>query len=354
VVLEFGGTRTLAGQCREFGGRIPWQEAMPWMKGLCDVLTYLHSQVPPVVHRDLKPENVLLDDNGQIMLIDFGIAKATPAAATTRVIARAVTHGFSSPEQVIGTGTDARSDIYSFGATFYHLLTGKIPPPAHERLAGRELQPPSELLEEFPLELERLLLRCLSLNVDLRPAHTQEVRLLLDAIEQQPLPDSHQTLRTTRIDPEGDLIVKSQLWPTGQGVRIDKGESLPDGSESAATGWSQKRRTLCLVVVGAGVLIAAGLLWYQWNHRNDGRSSAPTGGAATLDSLTTISPPTSMETPTTLGPITTQGPPTTLGPPPAPSTIIPSPRKPGAGPRRLPGSAHQAPTDAYPGYRVRP
>jgi serine/threonine-protein kinase len=111
------------------------------MRQLCEVLTYLHTREPPIIHRDLKPENILLDEHERIMLIDFGIAKQSVASELTRTLGRAASHGFSPPEQAMGTGTDQRSDIYSLAATIYFVLTGVVPPAAHERVSGHELVP---------------------------------------------------------------------------------------------------------------------------------------------------------------------------------------------------------------------
>ena len=105
LVLEFGGSRTLRTEQERQGGRIPVFALLPLIGQICSALTYLHAQDPPVVHRDLKPENILLDDNERVMLIDFGIAKESQADTATRTLGRAVTHGYSPPEQVLGTGT---------------------------------------------------------------------------------------------------------------------------------------------------------------------------------------------------------------------------------------------------------
>jgi serine/threonine-protein kinase len=168
LVLEFGGSRSLNVERIERGGRIPAETVVPWIRQLCDVLRYLHEQDPPIVHRDLKPANVLLNENGQINLIDFGIAKETGTDAQTRTIARSATHGFSPPEQVLGTGTDQRSDVYALGATLYVLLTGQKPPPAHQRVAGAELTHPMALVPNLPPALDALIMRAVELNINQR------------------------------------------------------------------------------------------------------------------------------------------------------------------------------------------
>ncbi|MFZ5881149.1 MAG: protein kinase domain-containing protein [Chloroflexota bacterium] len=94
---------------------------------ICDALTYLHSRTPPILHRDIKPGNVKITPGGHIILVDFGLAKVLQGNQATTVGARAMTPGYSPPEQY-GTGrTDPRTDIYSLGATLYAAITGVIP-----------------------------------------------------------------------------------------------------------------------------------------------------------------------------------------------------------------------------------
>jgi len=135
-----------------------------------------------VVHRDLKPDNILLDDNDRIMLIDFGIAKEAAPDTATRTIGRAVTQGFSPPEQVLGTGTDARSDVYALGAIMYHLLTGQMPPAAHERITGRLIEPLTAALPECPLLIQAAVMRALELNINLRQQSIAEFAEPLDLV----------------------------------------------------------------------------------------------------------------------------------------------------------------------------
>ena len=102
---------------------------------LCDVLTYLHAQYPPIIHRDIKPANIRLTPEGLIKLVDFGLHKqGTTATASSR---RGLTPAYAPLEQwgAGGLHTDARSDVYSLGATFYHLLTGQVPACATDRIA---------------------------------------------------------------------------------------------------------------------------------------------------------------------------------------------------------------------------
>ncbi|HEY4001326.1 MAG TPA: protein kinase, partial [Candidatus Xenobia bacterium] len=118
--------------------------ALTWASALCDVLGYLHRQDPPVIFRDLKPTNIMLEDDGSIHLIDFGIAKVfePDAGASTRTILQgAVSHGYAAPEQY-GGGTDERVDVYSLGATIYFLLSRTVPPRSVELALGQSTLPP--------------------------------------------------------------------------------------------------------------------------------------------------------------------------------------------------------------------
>jgi len=109
-------------------GPLPEQRVLPWIIQVCDALSYLHAQNPPVIHRDIKPANIKITPHGKAMLVDFGISKIYDPTLSTTMGARAVTPGYSPPEQYGQGSTDARSDLYSLGATLYHLLTGKKPP----------------------------------------------------------------------------------------------------------------------------------------------------------------------------------------------------------------------------------
>jgi serine/threonine protein kinase len=111
-------------------------EVVRWADQLCDALDYLHTQEQQIIHRDIKPQNLKLTSRGQVVLLDFGLAKGSAGqltAVTTSASIFGYTPNYAPLEQVQGKGTDARSDIYALGATLYHLVTNVKPPDALSR-----------------------------------------------------------------------------------------------------------------------------------------------------------------------------------------------------------------------------
>jgi hypothetical protein len=130
-----------ASQARPQPAGLPEAQALSWIIQVCDALDYLHGQPSPVIHRDIKPANIKIRPDGRAVLVDFGIAKLYDPSMATTMGARAVTPGYSPPEQYGGGRTDPRSDIYALGATLYHLLTGVQPPESVSRMAGAAALP---------------------------------------------------------------------------------------------------------------------------------------------------------------------------------------------------------------------
>ncbi len=116
---------------------LPW--VLRWFDQLLDALTYLHGQEMPIIHRDIKPQNLKLTSSGEIVLLDFGMAKSAADQTVHSAVysVRGYTPQYAPLEQIQGTGTDERSDLYSLAATFYHLLTGEDPPDSLTRVSAR-------------------------------------------------------------------------------------------------------------------------------------------------------------------------------------------------------------------------
>jgi eukaryotic-like serine/threonine-protein kinase len=134
LVMDFIPGEDLRHRMRSVS-KLTEEEAILIGMAICDALTYLHSRNPSIVHRDIKPGNIKITPDGQIFLVDFGLAKVAQAGQITHTGAQALTPGFAPPEQY-GQGTDHRSDIYALGSTLYAGLTQEIPEDGLARLTN--------------------------------------------------------------------------------------------------------------------------------------------------------------------------------------------------------------------------
>ena len=161
---------------------VPWRTVAEWARVVCDVLAYLHSQDPPIIHRDIKPANLRLMPDGTLMVIDLGIAKIQKVGSATTRAAQAYSGGYSPIEQYLGQGTDARSDLYSLGATLYHLLTGKMPSEAPNRLRGITMPSLEQARPDIPVLMARALDRAMAIEPDQRPPSAAALDLVLGRV----------------------------------------------------------------------------------------------------------------------------------------------------------------------------
>lgn len=152
--------------------RFPEKTVIEWAKQICDVLIYLHTLKPnPIIYRDMKPANLIVSNEGKVKLIDFGIAREFKEEAQSDT-AYIGTRGYAAPEQYGTSQSDARTDIYSFGVTLYHLVTGKGPnePPY-------EIRPIREFDSSLSQGLEYIIDKCTKQDPERR---YQSVAKLLD------------------------------------------------------------------------------------------------------------------------------------------------------------------------------
>ncbi len=124
LILEFVHGKDLETVISDANGFLPEDQVISWAIQLCDVVSYLHGHKPdPIVFRDMKPSNVMINHNGDVILVDFGIAKTFQSGQKGTMIG---TEGYSPPEQYRGEATTL-ADIYSLGATLHHALTRRDP-----------------------------------------------------------------------------------------------------------------------------------------------------------------------------------------------------------------------------------
>jgi hypothetical protein len=173
LVMQFIPGDDLATLLQRQGGPFPLSDVLGWADQLLDALDYLHGQQPPVIHRDIKPQNLKLTPRGKIVLLDFGLAKGSVADQSHLAGGSSVfgyTPQYAPLEQIQGTGTDERGDLYALAATLYHLLTGQPPADALARVAAAvrglpdPLRPPSELNPSVPPYVGAALIGALALD----------------------------------------------------------------------------------------------------------------------------------------------------------------------------------------------
>ncbi|MBN1311423.1 MAG: serine/threonine protein kinase, partial [Anaerolineae bacterium] len=199
-------------EAKSNGKFIPEQQAIDWVIQLCDALSYLHGQNPPVLHRDIKPANIKLTPDGLIKLVDFGLVKLmTPDEDRTITVLQGRGTAFYIPLEQYGgdTGhTDVRSDIYSLGATLYHLLTNEPPAEAKTRfLQPNALTPPRSLNPHLTVRTEQTIQWALAMHPDDRPISVQVLQDFL--VSNNPLnlpPHREGTTLLTQIAPVNRVL----------------------------------------------------------------------------------------------------------------------------------------------------
>ena len=179
LVMEWIGGGDLAEQMRAHGGIVEEATVAKWAAQICDVLFYIHTQNPPIIYRDLKPANLMLDDNtGRVMLVDFGIARIVQS--TEKGVTAIGTMGYAPPELFAGK-VEPRSDVYSLGATMFHMLTGSDPQDNPLLIFDFSKHPrPSQINPAISVEMERILMKTVAHKPEDRPASALELKKSLE------------------------------------------------------------------------------------------------------------------------------------------------------------------------------
>uniref|UniRef100_Q01RF2 non-specific serine/threonine protein kinase n=1 Tax=Solibacter usitatus (strain Ellin6076) TaxID=234267 RepID=Q01RF2_SOLUE len=234
IVMELVDGKPLSQLIPKKGMRLT--EALHIAVEIADALAAAHAA--GIVHRDLKPANLMVDRLGRAKVLDFGLAKMTASAAVatdeeTRTLAvtqlqteEGVIMGsipYMSPEQAEGRPVDARSDIFSFGAVLYEMITGRRAFGGESRVSTlaavveKDPVPPSEIAAGTPPELERLIARCLRKEVGRRSQSMADVKLALEELRDEA--DSGKLARP-HIAAPGTNGASRWFWPALAGTCV--------------------------------------------------------------------------------------------------------------------------------------
>jgi serine/threonine protein kinase len=292
LVMEYIQGEDLAHFLERGSEPFPVETVVNWADQLLDALDYLHNQDIPVIHRDIKPQNLKLTSRGQIVLLDFGLAKGNPTDAGHQTAAKSIfgySRNYASLEQIQGTGTDPRSDLYSLAATLYHLLTGVAPEDALTRAMAVLSQRPDPLVPanairpEVPAGVAGVLQKAMDLNASGRPATATEMRqmfresanyaYLAEAVTAPqinvtgPIPQPTRPMADqTRAANVPQTDIKTEVLPGAfsELTSIRPGTSAAAAMATSVQSVAPKRRRVGMALASVGVvllgcLVAAGL-----------------------------------------------------------------------------------------------
>jgi serine/threonine protein kinase len=270
---------------------------------ICDALNYLHSRKPAVIHRDIKPGNIKITPDGEIVLVDFGLAKIMQGSEATTTGARAMTPGYSPPEQY-GTGrTDPRSDVYSLGSTLYAALTGVIPEDGLARATGKAMLTP---IRSHQPKVNRKLAAAIERSLEIEPEdryqNAEEFKQsLLQALD---LSHLSQTKLTVSPSPRTPPFSFTETTPLPEDIakalensNDPDSPNVPSGSGELklrkSSRYMKRRKTISWLVGGLAFLLVAG--WIALFVFKPDWPAALFGGVFPLGTSTAVMPQTQTE-----------------------------------------------------------
>lgn len=245
LVMDYVAGNDLRHRMRS-DGKLSEEEAILIGMAICDALAYLHSRNPAIVHRDVKPGNIKITPDGQIYLVDFGLAKVANVGQVTQTGAQALTPGFAPPEQY-GQGTDHRSDIYALGATLYAGLTQEVPEDGLARLTDNaRLTPMRQHNPGVSPALAETIERAMAVAPAKRFQSAAEMKAALQLVDEN-IHERTQNAKEIRLS-EATTVLRSNNHNGRSTVA------------AAQPGQARKRFPVLLVVLGAVLTLAVAIV----------------------------------------------------------------------------------------------
>ena len=296
LVMQFISGDDLDQMMKDKQGPFPPDQVMTWGDQLLDALDYLHTQDPQIIHRDIKPQNLKITSRGQIILLDFGLAKGqsgSVSVVTTSASIFGYTPNYAPLEQIQGLGTDARSDIYALSATLYHLMTGVKPPEALTRAAALvngqpdPLTPANAISGNIGPEVASVLARGMSQNRDQRFTTAAGMRAALRGSEEVATLAEKADAATVILP----TPVTSSSEAATRVVSDAKQTSTPGETTVVQTPGRGKSRMVPWAIAAAVVILLGVVVvgFYGYQQRKNAATNN-TSGAATEESAATPQP----------------------------------------------------------------
>jgi serine/threonine protein kinase len=281
LVMQYIAGDDLAQMIAHKRGPFPLDQVLTWGDQLLDALDYLHTQDPQIIHRDIKPQNLKLTPRGQIILLDFGLAKGQTgevSRAPTTASIFGYTPNYAPLEQIQGLGTDPRSDIYALAATLYHLVTAVKPPDALTRAAaivnGQDdpLQPANEINRSVGPEVARVLARAMSQNREQRFASAADMRSALKGSAEVATLTGKAEAATVLFN-EPAATISDKAPGTVKASPVKTGETTVMHQPPA-------RRRIAPWAIGIAAVVLVGIVFgvfYAYQRRNSAKTATPIG-----------------------------------------------------------------------------
>ncbi len=282
LVMEYVPGRTLRDLLAE-RGRIGPREALTLMQPVLAALGAAHRA--GMVHRDVKPENVLITEDGQVKVADFGLARAESASKMTKTGLIIGTVGYLAPEQVVSGNADVRSDVYAAGILLYELLTGGLPHQADSPLAvaykhvNEVVPPPSLAVQGLPPQVDALVTRATSHSPDARFTDANAFLAAVAEVVNGLAPDIDQRIEDVQLHPTSVLenpgeprsghtaVYDPSTMPAGMGGSIDgvpPRHTRADRALGALTG-----RYVLVAIAALAAVILGWAVWWQTSGQYD-------------------------------------------------------------------------------------